>query len=141
MLLVGLPGSGKSTWAAAQGLPVLSSDAIRLMLADDETDQTIHGRVFATLRFLLRQRLALCRPVTCVDATSLTPRERRPWIEIARAYDCDIEAVFFDLPLDVCAARNAARGRVVPQDVIEKMAAKLIPPSLDEGFARVTAVA
>ena len=48
------------------------------MLADDATDQTIHGEVFATLRYLLRRRLELRRPLTFVDATNITRRERRP---------------------------------------------------------------
>jgi predicted kinase len=140
VLLVGLPGSGKSTWRNDERLPALSSDAIRVWLADDENDQTIHARVFQTLRYLLRQRLAIGRPVTCVDATSLTPAERRPYIEIARAFGCDVEAVFFDVPLEVCRERNAGRSRVVPDDVLDKMAAKLVPPGPDEGFARITLV-
>ena len=75
VVLVGLPGSGKSSWAARKGLPTLSSDAMRATLADDATNQTIHKQVFQALRYLLRQRIALGRPVTCVDATHLTPRE------------------------------------------------------------------
>ena len=40
----------------------LSSDELRFVLADDETDQTIHAEVFATMRYLLRRRLELRRP-------------------------------------------------------------------------------
>ena len=84
VVAVGLPGSGKSTYFANLGVNAISSDAIRLQLADDATDQTIHGKVFATVRYLLRQRLDLNRPVTYIDATNLTAKERRPWIKIAR---------------------------------------------------------
>jgi predicted kinase len=140
VVLVGLPGSGKSTWLGEAGYTALSSDAIRKWLADDETDQTIHSRVFMTVRYLLRHRLAIGRPVTFVDATSLTPDERRPYIQLAQAFGCDAEAVFFDVPLEVCRARNAARARVVPDDAMEKLAAKLVPPSLEEGFTSVTVV-
>ena len=140
MVLVGLPGSGKSTWLERQGIVGISSDWIRQVLADDATDQTIHARVFLTMRYLLRHRLGIGRPVSYVDATHLTPEERRPYIQIGQWYGCDVEAVFFDVPLEVCRARNARRQRVVPEEAMAKMAAKLAPPDIQEGFSRVTAI-
>ncbi len=140
VLLSGLPGSGKSTWLERNGVTGISSDAIRKLLADDEGDQSIHPHVFATVRYLLEKRLSIARPVSYIDATNLTPAERRPYVEIARAHGCEIEAVFFDVPLAVCLARNALRPRVVPPEAVEKMAAKLVPPDIAEGFSRVEIV-
>jgi len=140
IILVGLPGSGKSTYLERLGVTSLSSDLIRQLLADDATDQTIHGRVFNTLRYLVRQRLGIGRPVTYVDATHLTPDERRPYIKIAQSYGCEAEALFFDVPLEVCLERNRGRARVVPEEAVRAMAAKLVPPSVEEGFSRVTVV-
>src|SRR5712692_6336240 len=82
VITVGPPGSGKSTYLQRLGVTPLSSDSIRLLLADDATDQTIHSRVFATIRYLLRHRLAIGRPVTYIDATHLTIDERQPYIKI-----------------------------------------------------------
>ena len=140
VLLVGLPGSGKSTWAERPGVATLSSDALRGVLIDDPTNQTIHRRVFAAMRYLLRHRLELGRPVTFIDSTHLTPRERRPYLKMADLYDCDIEAVFFDVPLEVCLERNRLRERNVPDEAIHDMYRRMVPPSVGEGFDRVVVV-
>jgi predicted kinase len=140
VVLVGLPGSGKSTWLQQQGIVGISSDRIRELLADDAADQTINARVFLAMRYLLRHRLAIGRPVSYVDATHLTPEERRPYIQIAEWYGCGAEAVYFDVPLEECRARNLRRDRVVPDDAMARMAAKLVPPDVGEGFLRVTII-
>src|SRR5215469_15446954 len=121
VVLVGLPGSGKSTYLEQLGATGLSSDTIRKLLADDETIQTIHDRVFQTLRYLLLHRLLLRRPVTYIDATNLTPEERRPYIAIGKSFGCEMEAVYFDVPAEVCRERNLGRLRVVPEEAMATM--------------------
>lgn len=136
-----MPGAGKSTYVEKSGAPALSSDEIRRLLVDDPANQDIHRRVFQVLRELLKHRLELLRPVTYIDATNLTPYERRPYIVLAEIYDCEIEAVFFDVPVGECQRRNRERHRVVPDDAIAEMAQRLVPPSTGEGFSRVIVVA
>lgn len=132
--MVGLPGAGKSRYLTSIGANAVSSDALRVLLADNEAEQSINGRVFAAARYLVKHRLELKRPVTYVDATNLIRRDRRGWIELARQLDCRVEALWLDVPLAVCKQRNAARSRTVPAHVLDLMAAKFIPPSIEEGF-------
>ena len=140
ILTVGLPGSGKSTLLSNLRANAISSDALRRQLADDESDQTIHNQVFATMRYLLELRIALQRPITYIDATNLTRRDRRPFIDLARKFNCQPEALFFDVPLHICKARNASRSRKVPEHALDLMAARLVPPSIDEGFSHIEVV-
>ena len=139
-ITVGLPGSGKSTYLARLGVNAISSDEIRRIVADDPHDQSMNARIFSVIRYLIRQRITAGRPVTYVDATHLTPWERKPYVMLARRYGCQLEALFFDVPVDTCIARNQARERVVPEEAIRKMAQQMITPSIEEGFARVTRI-
>jgi predicted kinase len=137
VITVGLPGSGKTTYLAGLGVNAISSDEIRRLIADDPHDQTMNARIFGVVRSLIRQRILAGRPVTYVDATNLQPWEREPYIRLAKRHGCQIEALYFDVPLEVCLARNQARDRVVPEEALRKMAALLVPPTTDEGFTRV----
>ena len=137
ILTVGLPGSGKSTYLARLGVNAISSDEIRRLIIDDPHDQTIHRRVFVAIRYLVRQRIAVGRPVAYVDATHLTPWERRPYVQIAQRYGCKLEALFFDVPVDVCIQRNRQREPMVPEQAIREMARRMVPPAKPEGFSRV----
>lgn len=140
IVLAGLPGSGKSTWVADNRLTALSSDHLRELLLDDATAQSANAEVFRYLRSLVRSRLRLGRETTVVDATNLTRAERRVWIRIGKEFTAEVEAVWFDISLEECKRRNLARSRVVPEVAMDRLAAKFIPPQLDEGFARVAAV-
>jgi predicted kinase len=57
---------------------------------------------------------------------------------MAQLYDCTVEAVLFDTPVELCKARNGSRNRVVPEWVIDMMAARMARPTIEEGFASVT---
>ena len=118
----------------------LSSDQLRVILADDEDEQGFQGDVFRALRYLLEVRLDLNRPLTYIDATNLVREQRRDFIEVAQRRNCSTEALFFDVPLEVCLERNRNRLRQVPEDVMQKMAANLEPPTLEEGFTRIVRV-
>jgi predicted kinase len=140
VLAIGLPGSGKTTWFKRRGVTPLSSDLLRTLLFDNITEQRYQGLVFSTLRSLLRARLIAKMPWNYVDATNLSPRERRQWIKMARGFGYEVQAVFFDVPVELCMERNQRRERVVPEDIMQRMAAKLRPPTFDEGFSKIVVV-
>ena len=110
VLLVGVTGSGKSTFARAHFKPteVISSDFCRGLVADDENDQSATPAAFEVLRFIVGQRLKAGR-LTVVDATNVQPEARRDLVLVAREYDVLPVAIVLDLPERLCAERNAER--------------------------------
>jgi predicted kinase len=140
VLAIGLPGSGKTTWFGRRGITPLSSDLLRNILFDDVEEQRYQGLVFSTLRSLLRARLIARMPMNYVDATNLSVHERRQWIKMAKSFGYEVQAVFFDVPLEVCLDRNRQRDRSVSEEVMRKMAEKLKPPVFEEGFEKITVV-
>jgi predicted kinase len=140
VLAIGLPGSGKSSWFKRHNVVPLSSDMVRSLLFDDVREQRFQDLVFSNLRSMLKARLIAKRPMNYVDATNLTPQERQHWIKLAKDYHYEVHAVFFDVPLEVCVDRHQRRDRVVPEDVMRRMAAKLKAPAFEEGFAKITVV-
>jgi len=140
VLAIGLPGSGKSSWFRRHNISPLSSDLLRALLFDDPTEQRFQDLVFSNLRSMLKARLIARRPMNYVDATNLTPHERHGWIKLAKDFGYEVHGVFFDVPLEVCLERNQRRKRMVSDDVMRRMAAKLKPPTFEEGFSKLTVV-
>ena len=140
VLAIGLPGSGKSSWFKRHNITPLSSDMLRALLFDDPTEQRFQDLIFSNLRSMLKARLIARRPLNYVDATNLTPHERQSWIKLGHDYGYEVQAVFFDVPLEVCLERNHKRERTVADDVMRRMSAKLKPPTFEEGFSKITVV-
>ncbi len=110
VVLVGVTGSGKSTFARAHFKPteVISSDFCRGLVADDENDQSATPAAFELLHYIAGRRLAGGR-LTVVDATNVQPEARRELVLLAREHDVLPVAIVLDLPEKLCAERNASR--------------------------------
>jgi protein phosphatase len=118
-MLCGPAGCGKSTFAAKHFLPtqIVSSDDCRARVSDDPTNQTVSGHAFDLMYFIIEKRLRLGR-LTVADATNLKREDRNPVIKTARFFGFNAAALVFNIPLEVCLARNRARTRVVPEDAL-----------------------
>src|SRR3954454_10353897 len=110
VVLVGVSGSGKSTFAARHfgRYEVLSSDFCRGLVSDDENDQAATTAAFEVLNFIAGQRLDAGR-LTVVDATNVQREARKHLVELARAHDVLPVAIVLDVPESVCIDRNAGR--------------------------------
>ncbi|HZT44466.1 MAG TPA: polynucleotide kinase-phosphatase [Chthonomonadaceae bacterium] len=111
VLLIGVSGSGKSTFAAKHFLPteVLSSDAFRALVSDDENDQAATQDAFEALHDIASIRLRRRKSVV-IDATNVQPESRKPLLQLARQHDCLAVAIVLDVPERVCQTRNRARA-------------------------------
>jgi protein phosphatase len=146
VVLVGASGSGKSTFAAAQFRPteIVSSDACRALVSDDERDVWASQDAFELLHFIAAKRLRRGR-VTVVDATNVRPEHRAPLVALARRHDAPSIAIVFDVGAELCLARNRARSpRTVQARVVRRQTDDLrdsLRSLGDEGFSSVHVLA
>ena len=133
-LLVGAPGSGKSTHGAAMerdGYIVLSSDAMRAVLGSGEDDQSVSAAVFRVMETMAAYFLSRGQRVV-IDALNYRRRSRKTFIDIAWRYNAKVRAIHFLAGREVCLSRNAQRPRVVPESVIERVFENFEAPDFNE---------
>jgi protein phosphatase len=142
VVLIGASGSGKSSFARKHfaATEVISSDACRGLVADDENDQAATGAAFEVLHLIARKRLAAGR-LTVIDATSVRPEDRALLIALAREFHVLPVAIAFDLSPKVCQARNDSRpDRAFGTHVVRQQSQALrrgLRGLQREGFRRV----
>ncbi len=141
VVLVGPAGSGKSTWAAANCRPgeVVSSDAIRGQVGENEMDQRANADAFAVLDDIVQRRLARSL-LTVIDATSLDAQGRAKYRSFAQSAGVPCVAVAFPTDAATCRRRNKARPQPVPAAALTKQLADFAaaaPLLASEGFDAV----
>jgi len=128
VLLIGPAGSGKSTFARKhfKSTEIVSSDALRAAVSDDEADQSASGDAFWLLRLIAGMRLKRGK-LTVIDATNVQAPARESLLALASRNSRPTVAIVFKLPLAVCLERNAARpDRKVMPEIVENQAADLL---------------
>jgi protein phosphatase len=110
VVLIGPSGCGKSSFGRQHFLPteVISSDACRGLVSDNENDQSATNDAFDLLHAIVRKRLGRGK-LTVIDATNVQPEARKSLVELAREYHVLPVAVVFDLPERLCQDRNVNR--------------------------------
>ncbi|MBE9156091.1 AAA family ATPase [Nodosilinea sp. LEGE 06152] len=148
-MLVGIPGSGKSTWArdfvlAHPRYRIVSTDAVRAELYSDEAVQGDWRRIWRQVVAQWQQGVAAIQrgelDGVIYDATNARRRNRREAIAAARQIGfTSITLVWFDVPLSLAIDRNRGRSRQVPTNIIATMHRQLqgAPPSVAEGVEQV----
>lgn len=142
IMLVGLPASGKSTYAEKlkeQGYHIHSSDAIREEITGDVNAQDKNTEVFDTLRKRIKDDLG--NEVSCVyDATNMSMKRRKAFLDEIKKYGCRKKCVLFVVPTEVRKERNANRERKVPDEVFDKMIKQFNVPMRYEGWDAIEVV-
>ncbi|MET0422762.1 MAG: AAA family ATPase, partial [Actinoplanes sp.] len=140
--LVGISGSGKSTFARRHFAPtqVLSSDYFRGLVADDENDQSASADAFDVLHYVAGKRLAAGR-LTVVDATNLQAHARAGLVKVAREHDVLPVAIVLDVPEALAWERTEARpDRTFGRPVLTRMQRDLrrsLGSLAREGFRKI----
>ena len=140
--LVGISGSGKSTFARTHFKPtqVLSSDYFRGLVADDENDQSASADAFDVLHYVAGKRLAAGRH-TVVDATNLQPHARAGLVKVAKEHDVLPVAIVLDVPEALAWERTESRpDRTFGRQVLTRMHRDLrrsLGSLAREGFRKV----
>jgi F420-dependent oxidoreductase-like protein len=141
VVLVGPPGSGKSTWSGEQFPPnqVVSSDRVRALVGEGEHDQRAGKDAFDVLDLVIERRLRR-RLTTVIDSLGTDAKRRRAWLAAAERAGVRSVAVVFDVDAAVCRARNRGRDRPIPARVLSSMLAAWpgVRDGLgDDGFSAV----
>jgi len=135
VVTIGLPGCGKSTWAAGEaariGAVIIERDIIRAEMARDGGEEfswaswDFSWEAEVTRRWQSAKAAALAAGVSVIFAdTNLNIGYRRELVADLKRAGYSVRYVFFDVAPEVCRARNATRG---PKAVDEVAYDRLAP--------------
>lgn len=141
-MMVGLPGSGKTTFAhnIEKEAVVISSDIIRKELWGSEEKQGDNKIVFEELEKRVMENLAADKSAV-YDATNIKAKKRKDFLyRLRKIPNVNTVCMLMSVPYEQCLERNNERGRVVPEEVIEKMYMNFEVPQIREGWNQINII-
>ena len=117
ILTVGLPRSGKSTWAKEQGYPIVSPDAIRLALHGSAFVASAEPVVWATAKLMVAALFGAGHMTVILDACNVTSKRRAEWLDSRWAVTYCVHAT----PVEECMSRAESTGRPELVKIIRRM--------------------
>ena len=120
IFLIGISGSGKSTFASQmRHIQIVSSDSIREELFGYESIQANPGKVFDIAHKRVRHFLESGMDVI-FDATNVSAFARNSLLSFIRDVPCKKTCVFFSTTPEVALERQKMRSRQVPEEAIRR---------------------
>ena len=117
IMTVGLPRSGKSTWARSTGFPMVSPDAIRLSLHGQRHLPQADPMVWTIAKYMTRSLFIAGHNHVVLDSTMPRRHDRSVWL----SRDWETCVKIFDTDIEVCKERAVACGQVDLLEVIDRM--------------------
>lgn len=124
--LVGIPRSGKTSWARTQGVPMVNPDSIRLAMHGQAFVPQAERLVWATAHLMVEALFLAGHDRVILDSTSVTRERRKEWF--AKGWKTYFHLI--ETPLEVCLDR--ARQSHFPEEVVRRMAMQFEPLGPDE---------
>lgn len=127
IILVGLPGAGKSTLISDLGsnIEIVDGDSLK-------TSEAVVAKV---------KSFKSCERSIIVDATNVTLERRRPLIALAKEWEIPVKCVWLNTDVKTCVKRSKERhangGKNIPPVAIYKLNKNFVEPTLEEGFEEV----
>lgn len=147
IMLVGCPGSGKSTWAQkfsekkllkGESVYIVSSDEIREELWGDERIQREPTKVFELAHQRIIEAMGAGYDYVIFDATNIKRKNRIAIMSKIKKFNDECRCVVFAEPYEELCRRNKMRSRHVPEEVIWRMITQFEMPLYSEGFEEIT---
>ena len=141
-MLVGLPGSGKSTYVKENFLEenIFSSDAIREELFGSDNNKVNtpenNQKVFTELHKRIKERLKSGQNAV-YDATNINCKRRMAFLRELKNIPCKKYCVIIATPYEQCLINNKNRERNVPNEVIKRMYMNWSTPYYFEGWDQI----